>query len=306
MLITGTSDKIQFKLSNLVTTTQLPFTVDYNNYTTTAVSLVTNNGTSNDTTAVDLVPSPSSNQQNELRYCSIYNADSVSETVIIQVYDGTNTRIVFRAVLSPGDTLQYQLEKGWEVIDSTGTKRTTSIQVFNNSVNFNTFWKPSSTTGTLTFLSQQWHYAMLGRAEKAYSSIDILYNITTGGTGGITYSEIAIYSPPLKPFDGTAAIIGRRLGSTNTAAIVNSGGIKKTNIALSNINTGDFLYVVFANRFASTQPVIRSQGYADGLSAFAQGLISAGVASGQPSLVPTGPYVTGVASAVYQVFWQGN
>ncbi len=134
MIITGTSDKIQFKLGSTAAT-ELPFTVDYNNYTATGVTLVSNNGTSNDTTAVDLVPSPSSGQQNELRYCSIFNADSSSETVIVQVFDGTNTRVVFRATLGVGDTLQYQLEKGWEVLDSLGNKETRKKWLKNERLN---------------------------------------------------------------------------------------------------------------------------------------------------------------------------
>ena len=122
MIITGTSDLIQFKLGASATT-QLPFTVDYNNYTSTGVTLTSNQGTSNNTTAVSLVTSPGSGQQNELRFCSIYNADTTTQTVTIQVYDGANTRVIFRAVLASGSTLQYQLEKGWEVIDQAGNKQ---------------------------------------------------------------------------------------------------------------------------------------------------------------------------------------
>ncbi len=303
MLITGTSDKIQFKLGSTATT-ELPFTVDYNNYTSTTVSLVTNNGTSNDTTAVDLVPSPSNGQQNELRYCSIYNADSASETVIIQVYDGTNTRVVFRAVLASGDTLQYQLEKGWEVLDSLGNKKNLGVQLFSNNMKGCWIWRPNGVASTQTLASTTWYCAMLGRAESPYTSINVMYNITSPAAS-ITYAEVAIYATSIRPQDGTGTTLGKRVGFTNIAGVVNSGGIKNTAISVSGVNTGDILTVVFANQSAAGFNM-RSLAVTDTSPYYTQFSSTVTVSSARPSLVPTGPFVTGNIGSLLWILWQGT
>ncbi len=303
MLITGTSDKIQFKLGSTATT-QLPFTVDYNNYTSTTVSLVTNNGTSNDTAAVDLVPSPSSNQQNELRYCSIYNADSASETVIIQVYDGTNTRVVFRAVLASGDTLQYQLEKGWEIINKLGNKKTNGIQIFNNNMQGSAIWRPAGITTNITITSgNNFLYAVLGRVEKAYSSIDVNFIITTAPTT-VSIAEVAIYTSPVTTFGGTQFALGRRLGAVSIVGNT-SLGPKKINVPITGtVNVGELLFVVFTSTFTGTFN-IKGTAMADSTAIYFHALMQSSVTGGRPSLVETGPYLTAASNPVW-VNWQGN
>jgi hypothetical protein len=305
MIITNTTDKIQFKLGSSATT-QLPFTVDYNNYTSTGVSLVTNNGTSNDTTAVDLVPSPSSNQQNELRYCSIYNADSASETVIIQVFDGTNTRIVFRAVLAPGATLQYQLEKGWEVIDQAGNKVNSGIIKHTNSLNNgNIMFRPSSAASAvvITNTANTWFAIPLGRVDKAYNTITVQYRVSTAAAS-ITYAEMAIYSGFIKQAEGIGSMIGTRRGFTNVAGVVNSLGIKSTAISVSGLVPGELFQLIISVQ-ATTALQLRSFGITDSNAAQSNISILNTVTGGRPSAVPTGGYATGIANPIWFA-WQGS
>ncbi len=259
MIITGTSDKIQFKLGSTAAT-ELPFTVDYNNYTATGVTLVSNNGTSNDTTAVDLVPSPSSGQQNELRYCSIFNADSSSETVIVQVFDGTNTRVVFRATLGVGDTLQYQLEKGWEVLDSLGNKETYNYQVLANTMKGTLGWRPGGAGTAASLLSNAVYMTTLGKADKEYTSIDVIYNVTTAASS-VTWAEMAIYVG--QRFNSDHAIPFRRVGFTdvnNAAGFTTSTGVKRTTISTSGIKIGDQILLVYGNS-ATTVAQLRTFGW---------------------------------------------
>jgi hypothetical protein len=305
MIITNTSDKIQFRLGSS-STTQLPFTVDYNNYTSTGVSLVANNGTSNDTTAVDLVPSPSSNQQNELRYCSIYNADSASETVIIQIFDGTNTRIVFRAVLASGATLQYQLEKGWEVIDQAGNKVNSGIVKHTNSLNTgNIMFRPSSaaTAVVITNTVGVWFAAHLGRVDKAYNTITVQYRVSAAAVS-ITYAEIAIYSGFIKQMEGIGSAIGIRRGFTNVASVVNSLGIKSTAISVSGLTPGELFQVVISVQ-ASTALQLRSFGTTDSNSSQTNISVLNSVTGGRPSAVPTGAYATAIVNPIWFA-WQGS
>jgi hypothetical protein len=305
MIITNTSDKIQFRLGSSATT-QLPFTVDYNNYTSTGVSLVANNGTSNDTTAVDLVASPLSGEQNELRYCSIYNADSASETVIIQIFDGTNTRVVFRAVLAPGAILQYQLEKGWEVIDQAGNKVNSGIIKHTNSLsNGNIMFRPSSAASAVAITNTVgvWFGMQLGRVDKAYSTITVQYRVTTAATS-ITYAEMAIYSGFIKQAEGIGSLTGIRRGFTNVASVVNSLGIKSTAISVSGLTPGDLFQLVLSVQSGGALQ-LRSFGTTDSNAAQSNFSIINTVTGGRPSAVPSGPYSTGIVNPIW-IAWQGS
>lgn len=303
MIITGTSDKIQFRLGSSATT-QLPFTVDYNNYTATGVTLVSSNGTSNNTIAVDLVTSPGSGQQNELRYCSIFNTDSSPETVIIQVFDGVNTRVVFRAVLAVGSTLQYQLEKGWEVIDQAGNKVNSGIIRFGNSLNTgNLYFRPTANATALTFTTQLWYVAHQARFDKAYSTITVQYRVTSQAAT-ITYAEAAIYSGFIKQTEGFGTVFGTRRGFTDISGVVNTTGIKTTAISVSGITPGEVFQIVFSTQ-ATTAQTVRTFGVTDSMAP--QSTISANlsVTGARPSLVPTGPYPTNIVNPIW-LAWQGS
>lgn len=306
MIITGTSDKIQFKLGSNATT-ELPFTVDYNNYTFTGVSLISNNGTSNDTTAVDLVPSPASGEQNELKYCSIYNADNTSETVIIQVFDGVNTRVVFRAVLAPGATLQYQLEKGWEVIDQAGNKLNSGIIKHNNSMNLATlFFRPvnAANTTTLTNTNGVWFYHHCGRVDKAYNTMRVQYRVTQAAVT-ITYAEIAVYSGFVKTSEGVGAILGTRRGFADISGTVNSLGTKTSTINLSGMTPGELFQIVLSVQ-ATTACIIRSMGITtEAMAMQPAASISQNITTARPSLVSTGPYAATIIPPMW-LAWQGT
>lgn len=243
MLITGTSDKIQVVLGASVSSTQLPFTANYNNYTSTAVALTTNNGTTNNTTAVDLVPSPSSSQQNELRYCSIINSDTANATVRIQVFDGSNTRIVFQAILAPSETLQYQLEKGWEVIDAQGNKETFMWSSFTNSISGHWLWRNASVATSVGLTQNIVYLFTLCKADKSLTSFNIMYNVTSVFTASPTWGEMAIYSGQRIAGDADNPLIRR--GFTDISGVWTSTGIKKTTITTSGITAGDQVVLAF-------------------------------------------------------------
>ena len=304
MIITGTSDKIRFVLGASATTTQLPFTANYNNYTATGVTLNSNNGTSNNTTAVDIVGSPASGEQNELRYCSIYNSDTVSAIVKIQLFDGTNTRVVFQCTLSVGDTLQYQLEKGWEVIDAGGDKKTIAVHSFFNGMKANTYFRPIGVASSVAITTQVWHGISLGKAEKAYTSFNIVYNVTVAAIT-VTYAELAVYAGNYKAVEGGFSVPVRRVGVTDISSIVTSLGVKNTTISTTGIQPGDFMFVTFANQ-ASTVMSLRSLGYADANNHYTQATIANTIAGGRPSLVPTGPYYSGIPTQQIWMAWQAS
>lgn len=301
MIITGTSDKIQIVLGASDPST-IPFTANYNNYTPTNINLKTNNGTTNGITAIDLVPSPASNEQNELKYCSVLNPNTSSTfaTVKIQIYNGTTTYVIFQSILQPGEMLQYQPEKGWEVIDSQGNKETTIWNVYNNTINGSLGWRAAGIASTVTPGQGQMFLVSLGKAEKAHTSYDVMYNVTTQATS-ITYAELAIFSA--HRFNSDVALPLTKRGVVSTASEWLSSGIKKTNIPVSGINPGE--NIVLGIVYQGSGLVLRTLGW--GALDISDSTFGAMATSTQirPSLMPYAYYFAYNSTLIY-INWQAN
>ncbi len=299
MIITGTSDKIQVVLE-ASSPASIPFTAHYNNYTSTSVILKTNNGTTNGTTAVDLMPSPESAEQNELKYCSITNTDTTSATVIIQIYNGTSTIVVFRASLASGELLQYQPEKGWEVIDSQGNKETTIWNAFNNTINGSLGWRHAGIATTVTPGSGLMYLISLGKAEKSHTSYDIMYNVTNQASS-ITWAEMAIFSA--QRFNSDVALPLTTRGTVSTASVWNSAGIKRTNIPVSGITPGE--NIVLGMVYNGTGLTLRTLGWgALDISDSTFGAMSTSTQI-RPSQMPFAYYFAYNSTLIY-INWQAN
>ena len=70
-------------------------------------------------TPIDLVPAPDANNTRQVKFVSIYNADSQDNIVSVRIFDdGTaNQYLIVVKSLAPGETLQYTEGIGWEVIE---------------------------------------------------------------------------------------------------------------------------------------------------------------------------------------------
>jgi len=101
---------LEVVLAGAITTTQLPFTTSYVdvNQTTFAASAATEqDGTTNSTTAVTIVSAPGATTSRQVKFISVYNVDTAAATVTIRLNNNGTTRIIFKATLAVGDTLQY-------------------------------------------------------------------------------------------------------------------------------------------------------------------------------------------------------
>jgi hypothetical protein len=129
MLILGTTtDKIQVLLTSAVTTNQLDCIATYKDISTTAYSgssptLVT----TNNTTAVDLVPAPASNVQRIVDFISVYNADTVNATVTIRINRNGSIGVLFKCILSTNELLVYVEGKGWNIHSNSGLSKQSLI-----------------------------------------------------------------------------------------------------------------------------------------------------------------------------------
>jgi len=125
IILSTTSDKVQVVLGSSVTTNQLKCFVSYIDTTTTSVTPGRNALVTNNTTAVDLVTSPSSSTQRLVSYLSVYNSDTVSSIVTINLYTTSTTYKLITMTLSSGERLEYQQGEGFKVFASNGSFKTT-------------------------------------------------------------------------------------------------------------------------------------------------------------------------------------
>lgn len=69
-----------------------------------------NDGSTNNTTAVTVVAAPSAGVRRTVASITVYNADSANATVTIQLNNASTLRIIQKVVLEPGDN--------WNVLDN--------------------------------------------------------------------------------------------------------------------------------------------------------------------------------------------
>lgn len=113
IVLDTTLRKLEIVLAGTVTTNQLAFVASYQD--STVAPPATNQGQSNNTTAVTLVAAPASGVQRELQWLSIYNADTANPIVTVQLNDNGTTRIIVKLTLQPGSSLFFARDGGWSI-----------------------------------------------------------------------------------------------------------------------------------------------------------------------------------------------
>lgn len=123
MIVLDTIHKsLELVLAGAITTNQLPWMVSWAELDTTDFSLTdwaSGDGASNSTTPVTLIGSPTATKRRQLKYASVYNKDTVSATVTIQLNNNSTVRELFVAVLATGESLRFS-EYGWQVFTVAG------------------------------------------------------------------------------------------------------------------------------------------------------------------------------------------
>ena len=123
IILTQTTDKIQVKLSGVVSANQLHCYSVFRDTTTTGITPSRNVVLTNDTTSVDLVGSPSSSTQRNVEYLNVYNADTSSAIVTFLFNDNGTTYEINVATLLPGEKVEYQSGIGFKVLDCFGSNK---------------------------------------------------------------------------------------------------------------------------------------------------------------------------------------
>ena len=109
LLLNATTKSLEIVLAGAITTSQLPYTAHYVDITTATAavsSMAESDGTSNSTTAVTVVAAPGASTTRQVKYLSVYNADTVAATVTIQINNNGTARKIAKITLQPGETLE--------------------------------------------------------------------------------------------------------------------------------------------------------------------------------------------------------
>lgn len=296
MVVTATTNSIDVVLGAAVATNQPHICASYNQVSSTTITPVKNITVTNGTSAVNIVPSPSSGNQHQLRYCNIFNTDTSAVTVTVRMnYNGT-TRNVISLTLQVNESLQYTHRTGWKSFDMNG-----SLKISLNNVNSNNPLPPpfsitASAAGAYTISTTQAIY--MGRATGNHKNIMVGLNLTNNGAG-FTWAEAAIYRG--SPAIGTATSLTRMGFVDIVSNFLSANGVRNILIPVSGINAGDDLWFVIGNS-ATTSAQVRANTVPDDISA---GFVLSATTSRpstnstlSPSIVTTGNYV--------RFTWQGD
>lgn len=128
IILANTTDKIQVKLNGSITTNQLKCFASYRDTTDTTILPLRNVVVTNNTTYVDLVPSPTSSTQRIVDYLSVYNSDTINQTLTIIFNDNGTIYELFVSTLSSGEKIEFQEGQGFKVLTNAGSVKTSVNQ----------------------------------------------------------------------------------------------------------------------------------------------------------------------------------
>ena len=125
--------KLEVILAGSVTTNQLQVVAGYHDISMGAGSeflgnLNTNTVLTNNTTAVTVVPAPTSAVNRLMRSLNINNTDTANATVTIRYNDNGTIYTLLKLALASGETATYEDTVGWRVYTSTGVLKSTLTQ----------------------------------------------------------------------------------------------------------------------------------------------------------------------------------
>ena len=129
VVLDSNTKSLELVLGSSVATNQLDIVVSYKD---SKHGFIEFDIISSNTTPVTIIPAPSSgNRQTKRRilHLSINNSDTQIANVVISINNNSSLKKIISVSLNPNDTLFYEKEKGFYVLDSNGGTKSTSTTV---------------------------------------------------------------------------------------------------------------------------------------------------------------------------------
>lgn len=122
IILDSINKSLEIFLGGAVTTSQLPIVAAYVDVTTTTYTPGGNDTVTNNATAVTAIAAPVASTQRQVKLLTLYNADTVAQTITIRLNNSGTFRILLQIILSVGSTLVYTDGEGFTVITSSGAR----------------------------------------------------------------------------------------------------------------------------------------------------------------------------------------
>lgn len=120
IILSQTTDNLQVVLGGSVTTNQLQCFTSWRDRTSTTFVAGRTVINTNNTTDVTIAAAPAASTQRIIDYISIYNNDTVNQTVTIKLDASGTEYILFKVTLAATEKIEYHEGQGFKVIASTG------------------------------------------------------------------------------------------------------------------------------------------------------------------------------------------
>jgi hypothetical protein len=120
IILSQTTDNLQVVLGGSITTNQLQCFTSWRDRTATTFVAGRTVINTNNTTDVTIAAAPASSTQRVIDYISVYNNDTVNQTVTIKLDASGTEYILFKVTLAATEKIEYHEGQGFKVIASTG------------------------------------------------------------------------------------------------------------------------------------------------------------------------------------------
>ena len=308
MTLDTTTDSIEVRLAAAHTTRALQFFASYTNLNvSSATNTPTKNfGSTNGTTAVTMIPAPTSGRINQLRFCSVYNCDSVDHTVTVQINSSSNLRTVFSIIVKVGEQIQFTLGEGWKIFNVDGILKTSNSTIGTSAVKAaaSIFNQQASVNSSYTSGTDYAQY--LGKADRNYDTVTIQLNIPNVVSATITWAEAAIYKGyPSIGSNVTLTRCGWVDISTGNSHGVDNTGNKTIVIPIrdNNLFVGDEIWFVIGYVNTGGSGTIRLGSLGDNIGA---GLVQTATGSLRPSTNSSISFTLSTTFPSIFLSWQGT
>lgn len=306
MILDKTTDVLQILLDSAITTRQLNFYSSYGDISSTGLTPSKIFGSTNSTTPVTLMPTPNSGEQNQLKHCVIYNCDSVSNKVTIQISGSSYVRKLLSSTLLVGDYIQYTPTVGWQIYTYNGVLKNYGLAQNPSHIEA----LPHTSYVTLTtggnYISGTNYACYLGTADRTYNQITVMYNVSVALGATISWAELAIYKG--YPTIGSNTLTLIRCGYKDcNASTGQSGfaatGVKRSIINVTDIYPGDNIWAVISTSTTGTNLGLN---YSTTRDHIGSGILRTVTGSLRPSLYSAMTFtVDSSATNPPHLLWQG-